>query len=202
MSSSPVLTRAERQARTRAALLDAAHELIVERGYAGASVVAIAERAGFTRGAFYSNFTSKEELFAALLQERVFALYRAMGERDAPRRTLREVGERTAEITLDPAGRPLFTLWLELLLVAGRDPEFRRIAAEFWSRTREVGARSIGGALAATGRRPPADPRTLATAFIALDIGLALQNWVDPEAVTAGHYPELYELLFSPLLRG
>src|SRR4051794_866365 len=152
MSSAPVLTRAERQAQTRAALLDAGHQLIVERGYEGASVVAIAERAGFTRGAFYSNFSSKEELFAALLQERVFALYRAMGERGAPRRTLRELGERTAEITLDPAGRPLFTLWLELLLVAGRDPEFRRIAAEFWSGTREVGARSIAAAFGRAGR--------------------------------------------------
>ena len=72
------LTRSEQQGRTRAALLDAAGAVFVERGFQGASVEAIAERAGFTRGAFYSNFASKDELFAELLQERVYAGYRAM----------------------------------------------------------------------------------------------------------------------------
>src|SRR3712207_9567995 len=44
------------------------------------SVEAIAERAGFTRGAFYSNFDSKEQLFAELLQERVYSTYRRSEE--------------------------------------------------------------------------------------------------------------------------
>jgi len=39
----------------------------------------------------------------------------------------------------------------------------------------------------------------LATSLIALDIGLALQHYVDPEAVPLSVYPELYELLFGPL---
>jgi AcrR family transcriptional regulator len=52
------LSRAEQQQRTRAALLDAAGEVFAERGFQGASVEAIAERAGFSRGAFYSNFSS------------------------------------------------------------------------------------------------------------------------------------------------
>ena len=74
------MTRSESQARTRKALVRAAGEVFVERGFQRASVEAIAERAGFTRGAFYSNFASKEEVFAELLQSTVYAAYQAMEE--------------------------------------------------------------------------------------------------------------------------
>lgn len=52
---------------TRARLLEAAHEVFAEVGLGAASVEAICERAGFTRGAFYSNFETKDELFLALM---------------------------------------------------------------------------------------------------------------------------------------
>ncbi len=58
-----------RREQTRARLLDAAHEVFGDVGMAAASVEAICERAGFTRGAFYSNFESKEELFLALITQ-------------------------------------------------------------------------------------------------------------------------------------
>ena len=56
-----------RREQTRARLLDAAHEVFAEVGMDAASVEMICERAGFTRGAFYSNFESKDELFLALV---------------------------------------------------------------------------------------------------------------------------------------
>lgn len=56
-----------RREQTRARLLDAAHEVFGEVGMDAASVELICERAGFTRGAFYSNFDSKDELFLALV---------------------------------------------------------------------------------------------------------------------------------------
>lgn len=55
-----------RRENTRARLLDAAAQVFAEIGLEGASVEAICERAGFTRGAFYSNFESKDELFLQL----------------------------------------------------------------------------------------------------------------------------------------
>ncbi|MBF4563662.1 MULTISPECIES: TetR/AcrR family transcriptional regulator [unclassified Plantibacter] len=55
-----------RRQRTRERLVDAAYEVFAEFGVHAASVEQISERAGFTRGAFYSNFDSKEELFFAL----------------------------------------------------------------------------------------------------------------------------------------
>ena len=196
-------TRAEKQAETKAALIDAADELFVERGFQAASAEAIASRAGYTRGAFYSNFSSKEELFAELLQRRVYDLYREMAREttdavvahEAP--TPRETGERLAAIQAAPEGRWLFRLWLELLAHAGRDESFRAIARGFWSATRTLSEGAIQAAFDAAGVAPPAPARDIASAMIAMDIGLALQHFVDPEAVPLELYPTLYDLAFG-----
>jgi AcrR family transcriptional regulator len=195
------LTRAEQQAQTRRALLDAAATVVADRGLLGASVEAITEEAGYTRGAFYSNFESKEQLFAELMQERVYSRYREMAERaNAPERpTMREVGEQLAAIQGESEGRWLFRLWLELLAHAGRDDQFRDIAADFWRQNRARSADAIDAAYADAGGRPPVPAEHLASAMIALDIGLAIQNFVDPEAAPLSLYPELYELLFGQL---
>jgi len=57
--------RSRRRKATRARLLSAAAEVLSERGFHGASVEEICERAGFTRGAFYSNFAAKDDLVLA-----------------------------------------------------------------------------------------------------------------------------------------
>ena len=197
----PRLTRAEQQAETRRALLDAAARVFVERGFVGASVEAIAAEAGYTRGAFYSNFESKEELFAELLQQRVYTQYRAVAERaSAPRverPTLREVGEQLAAMQGAPEGRWLFRLWLELIAHAGRDERFREIAAGFWRANRAQSAAAVAAAYDEMGTSPPVPAEHLASAMIALDIGLAIQRFADPVAVPLELYPELYELLFT-----
>lgn len=202
-SPAPVrLSRAEQRAQTRASLLDAAGRVFVEQGFLGASVEAIAAEAGFTRGAFYSNFGSKEELFAELLQDRVYSIYRRMAESSAnltERPTPRELGERLAAVQAHPEGGWLFRLWLELLAHAGRDERFRKIAAGFWGGNRALSGNAIEAAYAAAGRELPVPADQLATAMIALDIGLALQHFVDPDAASLDLYPELYELLFEPL---
>jgi AcrR family transcriptional regulator len=64
------LSSAEKKAATRAALLEAAARVFGRGGFYGASVEEIAEEAGFSRGAVYSNFESKEDLFMTLLEER------------------------------------------------------------------------------------------------------------------------------------
>jgi AcrR family transcriptional regulator len=68
---SPPAADSERRRRTRERLMDAAFEVFAEVGVHAASVEAICERAGFSRGAFYSNFESKEELFFALSDREV-----------------------------------------------------------------------------------------------------------------------------------
>jgi AcrR family transcriptional regulator len=193
------LSRAERRAQTRQELLDAAARVFVERGFRGASIEAITAEAGYTRGAFYSNFNSKEEMFVELLQQRVYGEYREIAEASArgERPSLRETGRQLAAIQEDPDGRWMFVLWLELLAHAGRDEAFRKIASGFWTVTRAAIAEGGRRAYAEAGKKPPAPEDHVATAAIALDIGLALQHFVDPEAVPLELYPELYELLFS-----
>ena len=201
-TAKPRLSRAERQARTRAALLDAAARVFVRDGFQGSSVEAIAAEAGYTRGAFYSNFDSKEELFAELFQERVVALYHEIvaevSEDPGHGPTARALGARLAAMQRHPDGRWLFLLWLELITHGGRDERFRSIAAGFWSANRALGAEALRAAYAAGGTEPPVPAEDLATAMIALDIGLALQSFLDPDAAPLELYPELFELLFGP----
>src|SRR5918999_4690961 len=63
-------TRRQRQAETRSSLLRSASKLFCRHGLEGASVEDVAQDAGYTKGAFYSNFKSKEELFLVMLDER------------------------------------------------------------------------------------------------------------------------------------
>jgi AcrR family transcriptional regulator len=64
-------TRAEQQAETRARLLEAAAEAFAAHGFEGASIDRITELAGYTRGAFYSNYTDKSELLLELSDARM-----------------------------------------------------------------------------------------------------------------------------------
>jgi AcrR family transcriptional regulator len=192
------MTRAERRAQTRAALLDAAARIFVDRGFAGASVETITAEAGYTRGAFYSNFATKEELFVALLQERGFEMARGVA-RESGGMTPGEIGAAAAAVHAHATAEWMVRLFLEVLAHAGRDAETRQLAAGFWSGTREIAAEQIGRAYAAAGREPPTDPSEIASAFIALDVGLELQRYVDPDAVPLDAYSRLFELLFGTL---
>ncbi|CAG7606229.1 TetR/AcrR family transcriptional regulator [Leucobacter soli] len=69
MNDDPTTAPSPRRRATRMRLFEAATEVFAESGLQGASVEAICSRAGFTRGAFYSNFASKEELFLAMLRD-------------------------------------------------------------------------------------------------------------------------------------
>src|SRR5205807_7482848 len=66
-------TRADKRAANRARLLDAARDVFAGHGYHGATVEQIAEESGLSNGALYYNFGSKEELFLALLDDRMEA---------------------------------------------------------------------------------------------------------------------------------
>jgi AcrR family transcriptional regulator len=200
------LSRAEKRAETRRRLLDAAAEVFRRQGFAGASVEQISAQAGFTRGAFYSNFESKEVLFVELLHERVYddfaRLIRAVPADLSPAERVVWGAERLREVYENPREDWLFELWLECLAHAARRPEFRELAATFWSGTRALNARGLEEGHAELGEPLPIEAKHLATAITALDIGLAVQHLVDPDEVPLELYPRLYALLFGPLLGG
>ena len=68
---SPRLSRAEQNDRNRALLLAAARRVFLERGYYAATLDQIADEAGFSKGAVYSRFASKADMFLALLEDRI-----------------------------------------------------------------------------------------------------------------------------------
>jgi AcrR family transcriptional regulator len=199
------LSRKERQAETRLRLLDAAEQVFLRRGLQGSSVEEITAEAGFSRGAFYSNFKSKDELFVELLQDRVYRQYAEMAEQaqeqpGTPRDRLRWGAERLRDVQKREEGSWLFRLWLECLTQAARDEDFRKLAATFWSGNRGLLAEQTKEVYKELGSKPPLPPEQIATAMIALDIGLAVQHLVDPEEAPLDLYVPLFDLLFGRLV--
>jgi AcrR family transcriptional regulator len=199
------LTRKEKQAETRRRLLEAAERVFLRRGLQGSSVEEIAAEAGYTKGAFYSNFKGKDELFVELLHARVYDSYAELAKETheqpgTPRERLRWGAERLRDVHRDEQGSWLFRLWLECLTQAARDEEFRKLAATFWSGNRAFVAGQLAARFKEVGRKAPLPPDQLATAMIALDIGLAVQHLVDPNAVSLDVYVPLYDLLFGTLI--
>jgi AcrR family transcriptional regulator len=113
-----LLTRQEKQAQTKARLIDAAAKVFARRGYHGASVEEVAAEAGFSTGAVYSNFAGKEELFLALADRKV-------ADRVAETRALAEAAERGDSPGAEAAEQ--FRAFLE------RDPDWPVLFYEFWS---------------------------------------------------------------------
>jgi AcrR family transcriptional regulator len=177
------LTREESREQTRERLLAAAAGLFAERGVNGTSVEQIAERAGFTRGAFYGNFEGKHELVVALLRQRtrreaeeVTALRDGVASFDELMDRLRTWNTERAEHL---AG--WLTLRTELALYALRNPEARPLVGAGEQATRALLERGIKAGLSARGAEPPADPAFLALIMHALEDGLLLQRFLSPE---------------------
>jgi AcrR family transcriptional regulator len=198
-------TRKQRQAETRRRLLDAAERVFLRRGLQGSSVEEIAAEAGYTRGAFYSNFKSKDELFVELMHARVYDRYARMAEQTqeqpgTPRERLRWGIERMREMYGEEQGEWLSRLWFELLTQATRDDDFRKLAATFWTGNRALLTEQTKAVIKEVGREPPLPAEQIASAMIALDIGLLVQHLVDPDAVSLDLYVPLFDQLIGKLV--
>ena len=67
-----------RTAETQAKILDAAQEIFSEQGFEKTQLEEVAARAGYSRGAIYAHYASKEDVFLALMEQRVLTKYTAM----------------------------------------------------------------------------------------------------------------------------
>jgi AcrR family transcriptional regulator len=197
-------TRAEKQARTRVELLATAGKVFGERGYDGASVEEIAERAGYSHGAVYSNFTGKSDLFLAVFEQYMadraqeLAATQAEVDDDAP---LEIRGRALADQWMKrfAADRESFLLHLEFLAASRREPE---LAERFGSRSaalRETIAAFIAHHQEEEDAEAPLPPAELALILRALGIGLAIEALVSPDAVRDDLYGDFVELLIAML---
>ena len=194
------LTRDERKAETRERLLAAAGRVFARRGYQAAAVDEVADEAGFSTGALYSNFDGKEDLFLAVLERQISTQVAELSDAIAERPTIDERARGGAELWMAFLEREpeLVMLFMEFWAFAVRNPHVRpRFAARYaevraaLSEMIENGARELGVELAI-----PAGQ--LATAIDALADGFALQKLADPDAVP----DELFGTVLSLLLDG
>ncbi|WP_063770106.1 TetR/AcrR family transcriptional regulator, partial [Streptacidiphilus melanogenes] len=173
-----------RRALTRARLLEAAFDVFAANGFGHTTIEAVCDAAGFTRGAFYSNFTDLDELFFALYDDRSALIARQLTEALAttegePELTLAELtAQVTRELLLD---RDWLLVKTEFLLHAARRPGVARALADHRETLRDVCAQRLRE-LAERGRPLPAllgDAGEAARAVIALYDGVTVQLLLD-----------------------
>jgi AcrR family transcriptional regulator len=185
----------------REALLDAAAEVFAARGLREPSVDEIAERAGYSKGAVYWHFESKDGLFLALLEERVDLPTREMIEllESAPtdQDMSVEASRRFAERMRTE--RELLLLEHEYWSRAVRDPELRERYVERQARLRSALGRALCTRFEHLTGRPLGEARgeAMATVMMSLAAGLAREGLIEPDAVGEDLLGEAAVLLYK-----
>lgn len=190
-----------RTATTQRKLLAAAEKIFARDGFEAARLADIAALAGYTRGAFYAHFKSKEDIFFALLENwvgrRIDEISAILGRQANPAARLAALRRHYAQIATD---RRLALLSLEFKLFAIRHPEaharlrarqrpLRQSAGDILRRlTKDAGAHlAISGVAAATG-------------LGSLSNVLLLENLVDPASVSGADVRHLLAVFFDAVM--
>jgi AcrR family transcriptional regulator len=176
-SITPPLSRKRRQ--TQARLLDAALDAFAERGFYGTSVEDVCERAGFTRGAFYSNFATKEELFVALYDRQADRILATLTDLAPAAGDSLEV-VLTELVAAIPQDRRWFLVNTEFALHAVRDPAAGAAYAAARARVRASFADRFAEVLARFGRQLTVPLDDLIRWLFAVHDGGLAQSYVEP----------------------
>jgi AcrR family transcriptional regulator len=176
----PVEPLSRKRRQTRGRLLDAALDAFAERGLHGASVEDVCERAGFSRGAFYSNFGSKEELFVALYDRQTTQILATLTALDQTGATT--LDELMADLVAAvPRDRRWFLVNTEFALHAVRDPAAGQVLARARARVRAAFADRLADILDRFDRRPTVPVDDLIRWLFALHEGGLAQAYVEPD---------------------
>jgi AcrR family transcriptional regulator len=201
MAGAKRLTRAEKQSQTRAQLIEAGATVFARRGFQGATVEEIAEEAGYSHGAVYSNFAGKENLFLAVFEQymtqRIAEVTQA-SDIDGPfaeraRAAADQWMQRLAE------DRNTFLLHLEFMIHAARHPHLSRQLGQRMAALRLEIERRIGEREAQTKTALPLPAGELALIMRALGIGLAVEALNAPGEVNQRLYGDFVALVASLL---
>lgn len=161
-----------------------------EQGIGGASIEAIAAAAGFTRGAFYSNFKSKDELIIAMLEDHVEQSIRRCLDLLAQHQNLADFLEalRTMDRSRqDPLGRsPL--LHMEMILFVARAEKRRPELAKRLRARRKLIADIVTATVKNGGRNGALNPEWTGAIVLALEDGFRLHRLIDPETTPADSF--------------
>ena len=196
------LTREEKKAQTRERLIEAAAKVFAEKGFAATSLDEVADAAGLTKGAVYSNFENKEDLVRAVLEAHQ---NRQSGIRDIATAagTLEEQQAIAGRLFSKSVSeeRDAFLLLLDFTTYALRNPALH---ADFLARNR-AGRKVIADMLAENpgGGEPfKTDVDRAALIFQAIGNGIALEKLVDPEGVPDDLFDKLLPILIEAFEAG
>jgi AcrR family transcriptional regulator len=196
-------TRADRQAQTRAELIAAADRRFSVDGFHATTLALVADDAGYTKGAVYSNFSSKEDLFFAVYERRVedgaaHVQVVLAGAATAREGVLALVAESAARRDHDDGWLAVFLeFWTHVL----RHPEHRARFAALHAHASEPYAEALERHAAEGGFALPMSARELATGFIAAGTGMNLERLTQPDLVGPGLAVRMQELFMSALER-
>jgi len=195
--------RAAARGTARERLLDAAAAVFAERGYRAASVEDIAAAAGLTKGAVYWNFEGKEDLFLALIEERVDQpAHELIGVTEsAPREVATAPIISRGLSSLVDEQQALVRLIGEYWGLAVRNEQVRKRYVERQRALREHLARALEARHRTTGVPLTVPAEGLATAIIALATGLAQERIADPEAAPEELLGEMLSLIYDGLVK-
>ena len=195
------LTRKEKQAHTRSRLMESAGRVFERRGLERASIDEVAGEAGFTKGAFYANFASKEDLFLAMLEERfadrVEEVERVVERGGEPEAQARQAGaDFTEYLRADPEWQRLF---FEFAAYAARNDDFRRALVARYRALRERITEAYGRQADHLGVEPPIPLEQVAMMTFAMANGFAMEQLLEPEAVSDELYGTMLAIFFTGL---
>lgn len=186
------LSRTESVARTRARLLDAAEEVFAEHGFGATTLERIAERAGYTRGAVYANFASKDDLFLAVLDRWLDEDIEHGGRINAESPSVHDALDRLRSLPGNRfADRNRFLLLTEFRLYALRNPAVAPRLAEYERR----GITWYAEAIRARAADLPVPAEQLAAIVLAMENGIATLAHVAPDTVRHDAFIDALEML-------
>ena len=193
---SRVRVRATRE-QTRQRLFAGAAAVFAEHGVGAATVEQVTSAAGLTRGAFYSNFSTMEELAAAMLDDhlaRSWAHNRALAARHPdPTDLVRALRDDTTRRDDPLHTNPL--LQIELLLFVARTAELRPAVGEHVRAMRTLVGDIADAAFRARGVEPPVPPDQLGMILVAVEDGLRLHRLIDPASTPADAFFDALDAL-------
>jgi AcrR family transcriptional regulator len=196
------LSREDSREQTTQRLLDAAQKLIAKKGLEAASVENIAAAAGYSRGAFYSNFSSKDDLFIELLR------------REHEKFTAELNALRSSALSVDQVQRRIRDLygqiyrdnescmnWTEARMLAARDARFRSKLDTLMIQKRGQIAEFIEYFYGRVGVVPPVSPEKIAMGFMSLAEGVKLFMLSSPAEMTPAIAESLLTLFIDSIMQ-
>ncbi|HEX7816267.1 TetR/AcrR family transcriptional regulator [Dyella sp.] len=194
------LTREESRDQTRERLLEAGAAVIAKKGLAGSSVEDIAAHAGYTRGAFYSNFGSKNDLFIDLLKRDHADIQESMQQILDAGLSKKDLQTRLAEFYVQAyCGETSFALWAEARVCSLRDPKFRARLNALMLEKRDTIGHFIELFCKAMDKQLNVPGRDLAFGMMALVDGVRFFNVCMPKELPEENAKDVLHTVFAAL---